>query len=164
MKDLSALHDKYVVTPADKASNNVVFICKEHYIQKLLEELGIENSAGNLTYTPTTLSKEEILDNHKTVLLSFDINTKEEEADLPSLYWIPKLHKCPYKERYIAGSSKCSTKPLSKVLTSILTALKEGIQNYCDKVYSTSGVNQMWILKKLEGSAGVPKISNSTKL
>ena len=36
---------------------------------------------------------------------------KQEELDLP-LYWIPKLHKCPFKQRYIARSAKCSTKPL----------------------------------------------------
>jgi len=29
---------------------------------------------------------------------------------IPSLYWIPKLHKCSYKQYYIAGSVKCSTK------------------------------------------------------
>jgi hypothetical protein len=42
-----------------------------------------------------------------------------EELDLPSLYWNPKLHKCPFKQHYIAGSAKCSTKPLSKLLTFI---------------------------------------------
>jgi hypothetical protein len=67
--------------------------------------------------------------------------------DLPSLYWIPKLHKCPFKQRYIAGSAKCSTKPLSKLLTCILSAVKNGLQSYCDTSYSRGGVNQMWILK-----------------
>jgi hypothetical protein len=71
----------------------------------------------NLKYTPTTLTKEEILVNHRSVLRSFGISTKDEELDLPSLYWIPKSHKCPFKQRYIAGSAKCSTKPLSKLLT-----------------------------------------------
>ena len=66
--------------------------------------------------------------------------------DLPSLYWIPKLHKDPYK-RFIAGSAKCSTKPLSKLLTSILTTVKDGLKKYCDVIYSRSGINQMWILK-----------------
>jgi hypothetical protein len=28
----------------------------------------------------------------------------DEELDLPSLYWIPKLHKCPFKQCYIAVS------------------------------------------------------------
>ena len=69
------------------------------------------------------------------------------DQDLPPLYWIPKLHHNPYKERYIAGSSKCSTKPLFKVLTVILTAVTEGLQKYSETAYSRSGVNQMWILK-----------------
>ena len=74
-----------------------------------------------------TLTKEEIVDNRKSVLCSIGISTKDEELDLPSLYWIPKLRKCPYKQRYIAGSFKCSTKPLSKLLTSILSTIKAGL-------------------------------------
>ena len=48
---------------------------------------------------------------------------------------------------YIAGSAKCSTKTLSQILTSLLSAVKEGLQKYCETAYSQSGVNQMWILK-----------------
>ena len=66
---------------------------------------------------------------------------------LPHLYWIPKIHKNPYKQRFIAGSSKCTTKRLSQLLTIILTTIKSGLVRYCDKVYETSGLNQMWILK-----------------
>ena len=63
------------------------------------------------------------------------------------MYWIPKLHKTPYKERYIAGSSTCSTKELSIHLTKIISVVKEGQQKYCETVYSRSGMNHMWILK-----------------
>jgi len=86
------------------------------------------------------------LDTHRSVLCSFRISTKDEELDLPSLYSIPKLHKCPFKQRYIAGSANWSTKPLSKLLTCILSAVKTGSQSYCDTSYSRGGVNQMWIL------------------
>ena len=72
---------------------------------------------------------------------------KKEEFDLSLLYWIPKLHKCHYKQRYIAGSANCSTKPLSKLLTVILSAVKNGLQSYCETSHSKIGVNQMWILK-----------------
>jgi hypothetical protein len=78
---------------------------------------------------------------------SFGISTKDEELDLPSLYWIPKLHKCSFKQRYIAGYAKCSTKPLSKLLTCILSAVKTDLQIYFDTGYSRGVVNQMWILK-----------------
>jgi hypothetical protein len=70
-KHLSLLHDKYVIVPADKAPKDIVCVYKSHYIDCLIKELGIHNSLGNPTYTPTTLTKEEILDNHRSVLCSF---------------------------------------------------------------------------------------------
>ena len=80
-------------------------------------------------------------------MTSLNIPSGKESEDLPYLYWIPKLHKTPYKERYIAGSPTCSTKELSILLTKILSAVKEGQQKYCETVYSRSGINHMWILK-----------------
>ena len=98
---------------ADKASNNIVFVCKAHYINCIFKELGFDSTHGKPTYIQSSLSKQEILQNHKSVMDIFNIPNKQNEFDLPYLYWIPKLHKSPYKQRYIAGSSKCSTKPLS---------------------------------------------------
>jgi hypothetical protein len=135
-KYMSLLHDKYVIVSADKAPNNIDFVRQSHYVDCLIKELGIDNSLGNLTYTPTTPTKEEFLDNHRYVLCSFWISTKNEELDLPSLYWIPKLHKCRCKQRYIIGSVKCSTKPHSKLLICILSAVKNGLQSYCNTSYS----------------------------
>ena len=109
---------------------------KSHYIYCLIKELDIDALVGTPTYTPTTLTKEEILDNHRSVLYSFGISTKDDELDLPSLYWNPILHKCPFKQRYIVGFAKCSTKPHSKLLTYILSAVKK-----------PASVNQMWGLQ-----------------
>ena len=113
----------------------------------LTRDLGIDNSLGNPTYILTTVTKEDIMNNHRSILCSPGISTKCEELDMPSLYWISKLHKYLFKQRYIAGSAKCSTKPLSKLLTCILSAVKTGRQSYCDTSYSRDGVNQVWILK-----------------
>ena len=41
---------------------------------------------------------------------SMNILFNEEYGDFSSLYWIPKLHKNPHRERYIAGASTSSTK------------------------------------------------------
>ena len=57
------------------------------------------------------------------------------------------MHKNPYKHRFIAGLYKCSTKPLSILLTKLLTPIKQGLQKYCETAYPRSGINQMWILK-----------------
>ena len=108
-----------------------------------MEELGMSTMTGNPTYYLTAMSKEEILQNHHSVKLTFGISLSEEDIDLPKLYWIPILHKNSYKQRYIADSAKCSTKPLSHILTRILTAVKEGLQKYCDTAYARSGVNQI---------------------
>jgi hypothetical protein len=48
--------------------------------------------------------KDEILANHRSFMTSLNIPSGKESEDLPFLYWVPKLHKTPYKERYIAGS------------------------------------------------------------
>ena len=77
----------------------------------------------------------------------FGIETSNDELDLPFIYWSPKMHKNPYKHRFIAGSSKCSTKPLSILLTKLLTHIKQGLQKYCETAYSRSGINHMWIIK-----------------
>ena len=146
-RHLSELHDQYVIVPADKAPNNIIFVCKQYYIDCLVKELGIGEALGNPTYTPVALSTSEVLDNHRSALHSFGISCTDEESELPTLYWIPKLHKYPYKQRYIAGSAKCSTKPLSKLLTTILSTVKAGLHKYCETTYSRNSVNQMWILK-----------------
>ena len=57
--ELVDLYSKYVMVPAHKAANNIVFICKTHYINCLRVELGLNTSKQNTTYACTSLSKEE---------------------------------------------------------------------------------------------------------
>ena len=63
------------------------------------------------------------------------------------MYWLPKLHKRPYKARFIANSSSCTTTELSKLLTSCLTAIKSHVIRYCETVYETSNRNWFWSMK-----------------
>ena len=60
------------------------------------------------------------------------------------MYWLPKLHKRPYKARFIANSSSCTTTELSKLLTSCLTAIKAKVIKYSEIVYERSGKNMFW--------------------
>ena len=147
VRELSRLHDNFVIVPTDKSSNNHTFVCKRHYVSIVTEDLGLNSLPGNPTYNITDCSASEVLDNHTSVLTSFGIETSNDELDLLYIYLIPKAHKNPYKHRFITGSSKCSTKPLSILLTKQLTHIKQGLQKYCETTYSRSGVNQMWILK-----------------
>ena len=76
-----------------------------------------------------------------------DLKRKFGELDLPTMYWLPKLHKNPYKSRFIANSSNCSTNTLSKHLTSALTAVKDHIIKYCEFSFRNSNINYFWSIK-----------------
>ena len=66
--ELAEVHEKFVVVPAHNASNNIVFVCKTQNINYLREELGMSTMIGNPTYNLTAMSKEEILQNHHSVM------------------------------------------------------------------------------------------------
>ena len=63
----------------------------------------------------------------------------------PTLYWLPKLHKRPYKSRFIANL--CTTTELSKLLTSFLTGVKNYLIKYYDTCYERDGINRFWSIK-----------------
>ena len=131
---LSDFHNKYVFVPADKAPNNIMIICKRYYIEILIKEFGLDNCSaptGNSTYTSCQMSSEDTVNTYDTFMKSLGIELSEEDKRLPYLYWTPKLHKFPMKHRFIAGSSKCTTKQLSSLLTKILTVIKTGLEKYC---------------------------------
>ena len=82
---LFTIHDKHVVLPAYKYPNNIILICKKHYIDCLKTELGLDSSQGDPTYTVTTLSKEEMIDNHMPILSSFGLSMKDEDYNLSKI-------------------------------------------------------------------------------
>ena len=102
---------------------------------------------NNGTYIPSTDSFHEILKSHCKFIESVGLEMSEEDKNLPYLYWTPKLHKVPFKHRFIAGSSKCTTKDLSCLLTKVLTTVKDGLIRYNNTKTSRNGVNSMWIVK-----------------
>ena len=71
----------------------------------------------------------------------------ERQDRLPTMYLLPKLHKRPYKARFIANSSSCTTTEISKLLTSCLTAIKAKVIKYCETVYEKSWKNMFWPIK-----------------
>ena len=75
------------------------------------------------------------------------IDVKSDKCELHTFYWLPKLHKCPYKSRFISNSSHCSTTILSKHITSALTAVKDHVVKYSETAFSNSNVNYFWSIK-----------------
>ena len=50
-----------MVVSIDKASNNVVVICKQYYVEKILKEIRVIEH-GNKTYCKVNKSSDELLD------------------------------------------------------------------------------------------------------
>ena len=63
----------------------------------------------------------------------------DNDKRLPYLYWTPKLHKFPVKHRFIAASSKCTTKQLS-ILSPKYLHVKTGPEKYCSIKTNHTGV------------------------
>ena len=145
---LTELQSKYELVPADKTGNNIIFVCQYYYIRTLMEELGI-NSVTNLnsTYGNQDNTEDELIQTHATALEDvFDITLQQKEKHLPQIYWIPKLHKTPYKARFIAGSRSCTTTRLSKLITECLKLVRSHCTAYCKTIRERTGVNSMWII------------------
>ena len=80
------------------------------------------------------LTKDKLLLRHIDTLAKSNI--KMDTFDLPTIYWLPKLHKNPYKSRVISNSSHWFTTILSKHITSAITAVKDHVIKYSETAFS----------------------------
>jgi hypothetical protein len=70
VNELRTLHDNFVVVPAHKTSNNIVFVCKNYYYECLLNEVGFTSTSWNPTYTSIGFQNYiKILTNKDTLLV-----------------------------------------------------------------------------------------------
>ena len=94
-----------------------------------------------------TITAHEVIRTHATTLNElFNITLHQKENNLPQMYWIPKLHKTPYKARFIAGSRTWTTANLPKLITNSLKLVKSHCNAYCKTILERTGVNSMWII------------------
>ena len=107
------------------------------------------NSAS--TYVHAQLTKDQLFVHHINALTK--INVKITNCELPTSYCLQKLHKCPYKSRFISNSSHCSTTILSKHITSALTAVKDYVMKYSETTISHRNVNYFGPFKFLPRSS-----------
>ena len=143
---ISGLHTKFVICPIDKAGHNFAIVCKKFYIDILKKELGVHHTVmGNEVYKPVKMALDDLVSQHVQRLdKDFNIKLKDDDKNIPLIYWISKQHKNPYKFRFISGASHCTTKPLSVELSLILKLIKDHFKNYCKKIYNNSGLHLYW--------------------
>ena len=125
---------KCVFVLPGKATNNVVVVCRLHFINTLKQELN-----GINAYKVTSTDEKTVVSSHLNDWpLKFSVGVEECHDTLSMAYWLPKLHKRPYKARFIANSSSCTTTELFKLLTSCLTAVNSRVIRYYETVYKRS--------------------------
>ena len=139
-------HKRFVLVPADKAGNNVLIVCKKYYIEVILKELDTCNGTSPLTYTPCTTHVGDLLAAYVDFINGQNINVPTALRNLPSFYWLPKMHKNPIGSRFIAASSACTTKPLSKLLIYSFKLVTKHFKQYCEGISRNTGINWFWII------------------
>ena len=146
IESLEKLHKTFVIVTIDKAANNFAFICKQYYISSLLNEVGIINNDSE-TYEKCSMTKEEVISNNIEFCNRFSLNLEEDQNTLPTMYWLPKMHKTPIGKRFIVASSKCSTKPLSKLISKVFKLMFTQTQNFHLKSTFYSHYKRFWVVQ-----------------
>ena len=159
---LKLLHDKFVLVPIDKASNNIAIICKRYYVEVILKEIG-HIGAGNSTYEKIERSVEDIVEENCEYAEHSGFKVDETEKKLPIMYWIPKMHKHPSASRFIIASKKCSTKQISKAVSNAFKLIFHQIENFHKKAKFLKNYNKFWILQNTEPILDIIKNINRRK-
>ena len=149
------IHKKFILVVADKTSNNYVIICKKFYLLTLIEELGIDKEtficSGNTTYRNADITPKEIIDKHtKEMKNIFKITIGEKDQIIPKMFWNAKLHKVPFKARFIAGARRSTTKKLAIRINNGLKVLKQSFVKYCEAIRRHTGINYHWSISSSE--------------
>ena len=131
---------KFIIVPIDKASANISFICKYFYFKVLCDEIKNVTAYEKCDSNPADISKL-LTDNTKVIAKIQDIPSQS----LPFMYWIPKMHKTPIKFRFLVSQRNCPSKPVSKIVTKVLSLVLKQHRVYCRALYNYTGINRMWI-------------------
>ena len=146
---LKSFQQKFVLTPIDKASNNVSIICKRYYVEVVLKEIGILGD-GNNTYEKANHSKEGIIDENQQFSERLGYKLSEMEKDPPNMYWIPKMHKNPTKHRFTVASKSCSTKQLSTAVSNTFKLIHRQTENFHRYSKFDANYNKFWVIQNTD--------------
>lgn len=169
---IRVLQRKYIIAPADKAANNLVILCPKYYVQAVGNEMGVKmNSAGNIeingndVYKPTAHTHASLMEEHSKIATRYSTNIGLKNRVIPMINGIPKLHKTPYKMRFLAGARLSSMKNVSITAHKALKCLQTVFRNYCGKISDRgSRPNTFWSINNSTEAVRclqkVPQITN----
>ena len=111
------------MTPIDEAKGSVELISKRFYARTLFRELGMTNSKTTKTSENYNKINRETQKYSDDLLRYFGIFVSKDNKRVPSIYWLPAIHKNSTKARFIIMALACSANPLPKYVTSVFELL-----------------------------------------
>ena len=75
MQYLEDLQTKFCIVPIDKAANKFYFICKNFYVSKLIDEIGLRGIQSD-TYKLVNKLKKEVIDDNITFSSKFNLEVQ----------------------------------------------------------------------------------------
>ena len=79
------------------------------------------------------------------------------------MYWTPKMHKNPTGSRFIIASKNCSTKPLSKTISSAFKLIYRQVEAFHTNSKYFSNYNKFWVLQNSDPVLSIVNHINSKK-
>ena len=124
-----------------------------------MKEIGLFDNKQKSAYISISENSQAIITQHVKNMEEVKLNIEEKKQQLPILLWIPKMHKKPSKQRFIAASHCCTTKPISALITKCLKLVQQAHKIYCDRIKFNTGSNFFWII---DNSMEVHKLMQSS--
>ena len=102
---------------------------------------------GNSTNEKSSKTVEDVVEDNVMYSERLGLDVEDREKDLPSMHWIPKMHKDPPGARFIIASKQCSTKKIGKSVSSVFKLMYNQIENFHKKAKFLSNYNKFWVLQ-----------------
>ena len=154
--NLSKLHEDFIFTPVDKASNNVAIICKHYYVKVLQEELV---RSGH--FILVNEDRTELINRCAEYINSCQVKVCDSERNLPIAYWTAKMHKQPPSSRFITSCRNTVTSSLSNVVGLCLSRLLKSDKNISKYIHKFKNYHDYFIIDNRNDVIQYMKDSNA---
>ena len=110
------------------------------------EEVGVPGDTSP-TYKMSDRDTQDVIADNSILCEKFGLSLEDRMQTLPFMYWLPKMHYSPPRCRFIVASSSCSTKPLSKVASTIYKHIFNQVRSFHSKSTFYKNYNRFWVIE-----------------
>ena len=74
--------------------------------------------------------RDQVISNNIEFCNPFGLHLEENQNTLPTMYWLPKMHKRPIGTRFIVASRNAAQNQLSKLISKVFKLMFTQMQNF----------------------------------